>query len=117
MGSRTARRIGIIFVLFFLAATAGRLAAQEETPAPSPPASGGVLGTPPEEAPDSTPVIEHPPENEPLHDEPEARDAVGEAVAENAQAAAVETAVSSPKRYPLTIIVSDIVLPHGLTLE
>lgn len=64
MGSRLVKQFGIIFTIVILAATASRTAAQE-TPQTPPPAPGGVLGTPPQEVPDSTPVIEHPPENEP----------------------------------------------------
>lgn len=71
MGSQKSYRVIFIIVLVLLATTAGRLVAQEDNP-PIP--TGGALGAPPtepikatvgappQEVPDSTPVIDHPPE-------------------------------------------------------
>lgn len=73
MGSHKLYRIILIFVLVFLAATAGRLHAQEDNvPIPPEGALGEpptqpvepTVGSPPVEVPDSPPAIDHPPENE-----------------------------------------------------
>ncbi|MEM7331204.1 MAG: hypothetical protein AAF490_03860 [Chloroflexota bacterium] len=73
MGSQKPYQVVFVIVLLLFFASAGRTFAQDENPpaeptgllgsSPSEPAIPTV-GAPPAEVPDSTPVIEHPPENE-----------------------------------------------------